>query len=69
MTRSAPNLMERRAVPNDRLEMGLRRRRLHVIRARHVEGKVATNAEVDAVALMSASTGGSISPGGVVAWR
>ena len=41
-------LVQRRAVPVDRLEIGLRRRHLHEVGRRHVEGAAAADAEVDA---------------------
>ena len=41
-------LMQRRAVPVDRLEIGLRRRHLHIVLRRHIEGAIAADAEVDA---------------------
>ena len=62
-------LVQRRAVPVDRLEIGLRRRDLHIVLRGHVEGAAAADAEVDAVALISASTLGSISPAPAAARR
>jgi hypothetical protein len=41
-------LMQRSAVPVDRLEIGLRRRDLYVVLRRHVEGPAAADAEIDA---------------------
>jgi len=41
-------LMQRRAVPVDRLEIGLRRRDLHIVMRWRVEGAAAADAEVDA---------------------
>ena len=41
-------LVERRAVPVDRLEIGLRRRDLHIVVRGHVEGAAAADAEIDA---------------------
>ena len=41
-------LMEGGAVPVDRLEIGCRRRHLHEIARRAVEGPVAADAEIDA---------------------
>ena len=41
-------LMQGRAVPVDRLEIGLRRRDHHEVRTRRIEGAVAADAEVDA---------------------
>src|SRR6185437_5687840 len=41
-------LVQRRAMPVDRLEIGLRRRHLHIVVRGHVEGAAAADAEVDA---------------------
>ena len=41
-------LVQGRAVPVDRFEIGLRRRDHHEVGARRVEGAVAADAEVDA---------------------
>ncbi len=41
------DLVERGPVPVDRLEIGLRRWHGHVVERRHVEGPIATNAEVN----------------------
>ena len=41
-------LMQRRAVPVNRLEIGLRRRHLHIVMRGEVEGAAAADAEVDA---------------------
>jgi hypothetical protein len=48
MTTGMGQFMERRAVPIDRLEIGRRRRHLHVILRRRIEGAIAADAEVDA---------------------
>ena len=40
--------MQRGAVPIDRLEIGLRRRDLHIVFGRRVEGAIAADAKVDA---------------------
>lgn len=40
--------VQRRTVPVDRLEIGLRRRHLHVVVRRHIEGAISADAEIDA---------------------
>ena len=40
--------MQRRAVPVDRLEISRRRRHLHIVFGRHVEGTIAADPEIDA---------------------
>src|SRR5262249_40375032 len=57
-------LMQRGAVPVDRLEIGLRGWDLHIVFSRRIEGTIAANAKRDAGGLISASTVGSIRPGG-----
>jgi hypothetical protein len=44
----SPSSCRGRAVPVDRLEIGLRRRDHHEVRVRRVEGSIAADAEVDA---------------------
>lgn len=41
-------LVQGRPVPVDRLEIGLLRRHLHIVKGRHIEGVIATDTEVDA---------------------
>jgi hypothetical protein len=43
-----PQFMQGRAMPVDRLEIGLGRRHLHIVGSGHVEGAVAANKEIDA---------------------
>jgi len=52
------------AVPIDRFEIGGRRRDLHEVVRRAVKGAAAADAEIRAVARISASACGSIMPGG-----
>lgn len=56
-------LVKRRGAPLDRLEIGLRRRNLHIVVCGHVEGPAVADAESMPLALISASTLGSIGPG------
>jgi hypothetical protein len=48
MAAGVTQLVQGRPVPVDRLEIGLRRRHLHIVVGRNVEGPVAADAEVDA---------------------
>ena len=48
MAAGVPQLMQGRPVPVDRLEIGLRRRHLHIVERRHIEGAIAANTEVNA---------------------
>ncbi len=48
MARRVAEFVQRRAVPVDRLEIGLRRRHLDVVLRRHIEGAFAADAEIDA---------------------
>src|SRR5579859_1495572 len=51
MPRRMTEFMQRGAMPIDRLEIGLRRRHLHVVFGRSIEGALAANAERDASGL------------------
>src|SRR3954452_15586310 len=48
MTAGMRQLVESRSMPIDWFKIGLRRRHLHIIFRRHIEGTVAADAEVDA---------------------
>ena len=43
-----PEFVQGRAVPVDRLEIGLRGRHLHIVVRRHIEGAIAADTEIDA---------------------
>ena len=51
MAGGVAELVQRRAVPIDRLEIGLWRRDLHIIVRRHVEGQVTADPKVDSCCL------------------